>query len=325
MHREKAYGLLLHRFPGTIVRDEALSRHTTIQIGGPADLFCEVNSVETLLLLLRTSHELQIPTVLIGGGSNLLVDDKGFRGLIIKFVNREPPHLDFPFLTVSAGSSLKEVLEYAAEHSLSGLEFLAGIPGSIGGAICMNAGAYGKTISELVRHAVIIGNDQELQTVSPDFFQFNYRSSILHSCPETVVSVTLEVSRGDASAIRKEYERILVIRASKQPKPTIPCAGSYFKNLPPERPGENRRPAGHFLEQAGAKSMKVGGAAVYSGHANIITNTGNATAQDVLKLGEKMKKAVYEKYKIMLEEEVRFLDAEKGIVKNAKCKMQNAK
>lgn len=315
MDREKAYGLLLSRFPGIIVRDEPMSRHTTIQIGGPADLFCEVNSVETLLPVLRMLHELQIPTVLIGGGSNLLVDDKGFRGMIIKFVNREPPHLDFPFLTVSAGNSLKGVLEYAAEHSLSGLEFLAGIPGSFGGAICMNAGAYGKTIGELVRHAVIIGNDHELQIVNQEFFQFNYRSSILHFSPETVVSVTLEVSRGDATAIRKEYERIIAVRADKLPKPSIPCAGSYFKNLPPGSPGENRRPAGYFLEQAGVKSMKVGGAGVYSGHANIITNTGNAAAQDVLKLAEKMKKAVYEKYKIKLEEEVRFLDAEKGVIK----------
>ncbi|KPK96233.1 hypothetical protein AMJ80_01165 [bacterium SM23_31] len=297
-----------------IVRDEPLSRHTTIQIGGPADLFCEVNSVKTLLPVLQSSCELRIPAVVIGGGSNLLVDDKGFRGLIVKFVNREPLYLDFPLLTVSAGQTLRELLEYTAEHSLSGLEFLAGIPGSVGGAVYMNAGAYGKTISELVRRAVIIGNDHELQTVSPDFFQFNYRSSILHACPRIVVSVTLEVSRGDASAIRKECERVIAVRAGKHPKPSVPCAGSYFKNLPPERPGENRRAAGYLLEQAGAKSMKIGGAGVYSEHANIIINTGNATAQDVLELGKKMKKAVFEKYNIMLEEEVRFLDAQKGII-----------
>lgn len=315
MDREKAYGLLLRRFSDIIVTDEPLSRHTTLQIGGPADLFCEVNSVETLLSVLQLSHELQIQTVLIGGGSNLLVDDKGFRGLIIKFTNRGPPLLDFPLLTVSAGQILKEVLEYAAERSLSGLEFLAGIPGTAGGAIYMNAGAYGKTIGELVRSAVIINSDYEIQTVDPDFFQFNYRSSILHASSVTVVSVTLEIHRGNAKEIRREYDRILELRSSKLPKPSIPCAGSYFKNLSPERPGENRRPAGYFLEKAGAKSMKVGGAAVYSGHANIITNTGNAAAQDVLKLAEKMKKAVYEKYNIRLEEEVRFLDAEKGIVR----------
>ena len=318
MDRDAAYGELMRMFPGLMAKSELLSKHTTIKIGGCADLFCELHSTGTLLPLLHAALNLQVPAVIIGGGSNLLVDDRGYKGLIVKFINHEPPGLEFPLLTVSAGNSLKEVLDFAADHSLSGLEFLAGIPGSVGGAVYMNAGAYGKTISEIVHSAVIINDKYDLQTVKPEFFQFSYRSSVLQVRPETVVSLSLKVSRGDSTAIRNEYERILSLRAGKHPKPSIPNAGSYFKNLPPEHPGGSRRPAGYFLEKAGAKTMKVGDAAVYSGHANIIINTGNASAQDVLRLAQKMKEAVYKKHNIILEEEVRFLDSEKGIIQSDK-------
>jgi len=322
MDRKNQYRKLIRQFSGLIRRDERLANHTSIKIGGRADLFCEVHSTESLLQILVAARDLQIPTILIGGGSNLLVDDRGYRGLIVKFLNQESPQLNFPLLTISAGNSLKDLLQYAARQSLSGLEFLAGIPGSVGGAIYMNAGAYGKSISDVVRQAVIINDAGKLQTVAQDFFRFTYRGSILQACPATVVSVTFGIDHGHSRAIREEYRRILALRANKHPKPSIPCAGSYFKNLPPEKPGENYRPAGYFLENAGAKSMKVGGAAVYGRHANIIINSGNATARDVLELAEQMKQAVYGMYGLSLEEEVRFLDSENGIVSSATRKMR---
>jgi len=315
MTTKKKYTELLKHFPGRIIENEPLKNHTTINIGGPADLFIETASIKNLLLILKTAVQCGIPTELMGGGSNLLVDDKGYRGLIVKFINNDKPKLDFPLLTVSAGYSLKDTLEFAADNSLSGLEFLAGIPGSVGGAVFMNAGAYGRTIGEILKSAVIVNEKHELITVDVDYFRFKYRRSILQEQNDTVVSVTLEVAKGIKKEIRKKYKRIISIRETKHPKPTVPCAGSYFKNLPPDEPGGRRRPAGYYLEQAGAKSMKSGGAEVYKKHANIIINAGKATAADVLDLSEQMKKVVYDKFQILLQEEVRYLDSVKGIIR----------
>ncbi len=313
MNREEQYNDLRNLFPGLILKDEPMSSHTTLRIGGIADLFCEIQLPSKLIPVLQAARERSVPIFVLGSGSNILIDDAGFRGLIIKFINTDPPRLDFPHVTVPAGSSLKDLLEFAAKNALSGLEFLAGIPGTLGGALYMNAGAYGITIGELFVNAEIIDDDLELKTVDADFFQFRYRKSVLQEKPFTVVSIVLTVNRGDEPSIRAEYNRILSIRAEKHPKHDVPCAGSYFKNLPPENPGRHRRPAGYFLEQAGVKSLSVGGAEVYSGHANIIINTGGATARDVIELARRMKQAVLEKFNIALEEEVKYLDSVKGI------------
>ncbi len=313
MNREEQYNDLMNLFPGLILRDEPMSNHTTLRIGGTADLYCEIQLPSKLIPVLQAAQERSIPVFLLGSGSNILIDDAGFRGLIIKFINTDPPRLDFPHVTVPAGSSLKDLLEFAAKNALSGLEFLAGIPGTLGGALYMNAGAYGMTIGELCVSAEIIDDNMEIKTVDVDFFQFRYRGSVLQEKPSTVVSVVLTVNRGDEQSIRAEYSRILSIRAEKHPRHDVPCAGSYFKNLPPENPGEHRRPAGYFLEQAGVKSLSVGGAEVYSGHANIIINTGGATARDIIELARKMKQAVLEKFNIVLEEEVKYLSSVKGI------------
>ncbi len=318
MKQNRRYDELEKNFPDIIRRNEPLNRHTTLKIGGAADLFGEVRSADTLLPVLKSACSLTIPTVIIGSGSNILVDDAGFRGFVVKFVSDKPSHLDFPYVTVSAGSVLKDFLEWAADRSLTGLEFLAGIPGTIGGALYMNAGAYGKSIGEILYKADIINEAFELQSIDRGFFEFHYRRSILQKRPVTVISAVLSIAKGVEKDIRTEYQRILSIRARKHPRPAIPCAGSYFKNLPPERPGDNRRPAGYFLEQAGAKSMKVGDAEVYDKHANIIINSGNATARDILKLAQNMKDAVYKKFNIALEEEVRFLDSKKGMLQTTR-------
>ena len=312
MERESAYQTLMQKFPDLIKRNEPLSTYTTFKIGGPADLFCTVYFSDELTAVLQSACSLEIPAVLIGCGSNVLVDDAGFRGLVVKFVNTESPLLEYPYLTVSAGNSLKTVLEFAAEHSLGGLEFLAGIPGSVGGAIYMNAGAYGKCISDIIRWAVILDEDFHPKKVAAEFFQFSYRSSVLQTVFFPVVSAVFEITRSDSQVIRAEYERILQLRREKVPEDSIPSAGSFFKNLPSEYPGENRRSAGLYLEKAGAKQMRVGDAAVYEKHANIIINTGSATAHDVLKLADRMKTAVANQFHFNLEPEVRFLAANRG-------------
>ena len=312
MDRKTEYEALLQQFPNRIIRNEPLSTHTTFRIGGPADLFCTVRSADKLIQLLCAVRETTVPVVIIGSGSNILADDRGFHGLVIRFFNQNPPELNAPYITVSAGSLLQDVIKFAVNNSLSGLEFLTGIPGSVGGAVYMNAGAYGKSISDILHQAVIIDSDLQVQTVSSEYFQFGYRSSILQTTRFPVVSAVFRVTQGDAETIRTECSRISSIRWEKIPDETIPSAGSFFKNLPPEHPGENRRPAGFFLDKAGAKQMRFGGAAVYEKHANIIINTGTATASDVLQLARKMKTAVMKMFGISLEEEVRFLDAERG-------------
>jgi len=318
MNRTDRYAQLAEQFPDIIVRDEPLSRHTSFKIGGAADLFCAVSDVARLASLLQAARTAQIPHVLIGAGSNVLADDRGFRGLVIKLTGGAPPVIDFPLLRAHAGMQLAELLDFAAEHALNGFEFLAGIPGTVGGAVYMNAGAYGSSVSEIIHSAAIVEDGGGVVTVSPGYFRFGYRRSILQSRRDIVVSVAFTVKRGSREAITAEYNRIKAVRAQKHPDGGVPCAGSYFKNLPPEKPGERRRPAGAILEKAGAKSFRVGGAAVFHKHANMIINTGNATARDVLALAKKMKKTVYDRFAVRLEEEVRFLDAEKGIITTGK-------
>ncbi len=313
MNSSKAYFELIRIYPYLIIRDEPLKNHTWFRIGGNADLFCTIDTPEILISVMKSARELEIPYVLIGEGSNLLVDDRGFRGLIIKYYSDSEPELDFPNVTASGGLALRELLRYAQRKSLSGLEFLAGIPGSIGGAVYMNAGAYGSSVSEILKSAVLINEDLIFEKVPKDYFHFDYRTSVVQLRKVYVASASFRIVPGNSNAIQKEYDRIIAIRHSKHPDETLPCAGSYFKNLPPEKPGENRRAAGMFLEQAGAKDLHVGDARVFENHANMIVNAGEAKASDVLKLADRMRDLVLEKFNFELIPEVKFLDAESGI------------
>jgi UDP-N-acetylmuramate dehydrogenase len=314
MDKNSNYRTLQDKFPGIFIKNELLSNHTSFKIGGTADLFCPLNNTGTLQAVLKEAKNLSLPVVLVGGGTNLLVDDRGFRGVAVKFSGAGNPEIDFPVLKTGAGIQLQNLLGFAAENSLSGFEFLAGVPGTVGGAIYMNAGAYGSSISDIFLSATILDDDFTFVEAGLEYFQFSYRNSILQKTKNIVVSASFIIQKGNKVDIISEYNRIKSIRAEKHPAPDMPCAGSYFKNLPPEKPGEHRRAAGYFLERAGAKSMRSGGAAVSQKHANMIINENNASAADVLQLAEMMKKAVFEKYGIMLEAEVRFLDAEKGIL-----------
>lgn len=314
MDKNRSYRIIQDKFPGIFIKNEPLSKHTSFKIGGAADLFCSLVDTGTFQEVLKELKILSLPFVLIGGGSNLLVDSRGFRGVVVKLSGAGDPEIDFPVLKTGAGTRLQELLEFAAENSLSGLEFLAGIPGTVGGAVYMNAGAYGSSISDILFSAKILDDDFAFVEAGPEYFQFSYRDSILRQTKNIVVSASFIMLKGNKVDIVSEYSRIKSIRAEKHPAPDIPCAGSYFKNLPPENPGEHRRAAGYFLEKAGAKSMRSGGAAVSQKHANMIINENNASAADVLQLAEMMKNAVFEKYGITLEAEVRFLDAEKGIL-----------
>jgi UDP-N-acetylmuramate dehydrogenase len=290
--------------------------HTTFRIGGPADFFCRARSPEQLLAALRAGHELGLPVYLVGGGSNLLVADDGLRGVVVHNAC-DAVEFDGGEARVGCGADFHEFIEQCRDRSLAGLEFAAGIPGSIGGAIYGNAGCYGKDIGARViecTHATLDG--AVVETRPATWYEFAYRDSRLKRDPRVLISCRLRLDPGDRAAIQREIAEKLEIRRVKHPQWRIePTAGSYFKNLPPDwqmpgaklSPGTQRVAAGQLLDECGCRGLRVGDALVFAKHANIIVNAGRATARDVLALAEIMKTRVRERFGVTLEEEVMFL------------------
>lgn len=285
-----------------------LCDYSNFKIGGNADYFFEATSVHELVTAVLCAREVLIPHYIIGGGYNLLFDDNGFRGLIIKnAVQGISRRENSPDVDVFAGTTLEELLRFSVEQALSGLEFMAGIPGTIGGAVFGNAGAFKQSIGEFVKEGLLLDQSGEQVQVGEDYFEFKYRHSILKKKHELLLKVVFELHDGDKESIQKLIEENLEIRKEKHPHHDLPCAGSYFKN--PVLPDGRIVPAAHFLEKVGAKTMKVGGAAVYSGHSNFIYNQENALAKDVFRLAQELKQRVKERFDVELEEEVIFLPA----------------
>jgi UDP-N-acetylmuramate dehydrogenase len=290
--------------------------HTTFRIGGPADFFYPARSPEQLLAALRAGHELGLPVTLVGGGSNLLVADDGLRGLVVHNAC-DAVEFDGCEARVGCGAGFHEFIEQCRDRSLAGLEFAAGIPGSVGGAIYGNAGCYGKDIGSRViecTHVTLDGTAVETRPAA--WYEFGYRDSRLKRDPRVLVSCRLQLDPGDRAAIQREIEEKLEVRRAKHPQWRIePTAGSYFKNLPSGwqmpgaklSPGTQRVAAGQLLDECGCRGLRVGDAMVFPKHANIIVNAGRATARDVLALAEIMKTRVRERFGVTLEEEVMFL------------------
>ncbi len=302
------YTELDRKFLGRLEKNVLLSRHTTFGIGGPADRFAEVEDATLLAELLAAAREHRIPVFLLGEGSNLLVDDAGLRALVIR--NRMG-RVDFQgrTLRVEAGAGFHSLILETVEHGLGGLEFAAGIPGTVGGAVWGNAGCYGRSIGDFLVDARWIEPDGTIRRIEPSAFAFEYRESALKRNDCVLLEVTLELDEGDRGKSLQVIEDNLELRRRKHPQGQ-PCAGSYFKNIPPSHPEERRIPAGRLLDEVGAKGLRVGGAAVFEKHANIIVNLGGATARDVLQLAAEMKRRVRESFGIELEEEVTFVPAD---------------
>jgi len=292
---------------------EELSRHTSFKIGGKADLFYSAKDENSLIKAVKTAKFLNIPTVIIGDGSNILVSDKGYRGVVVKNRCRgEIKIFNKNKIIVYSGFQLSEVLKFAAEHSLSGLEFAAGIPGSVGGAVYMNAGAFGSSIGELTVQGNVIDKNGNIHKLNKKDFEFGYRSSRLQKSDEILISVILKLVKGEKEKILQKMNKIIGIRKGKHPAKNIPCAGSYFRNIVKEDLDITGEPAGYYLEKAGTKKLRAGDAAVFDKHANFIVNVGNAKSSDVLKLAKMMKRKVKEMFGIELVEEVVYLDDEEG-------------
>lgn len=284
-----------------------LSAMSSFGIGGPADLFLEARTEDEMVKAVSLATSERYPFYVIGGGNNLLFDDAGYRGLIIR--NRlEGLSREENRLNVLSGTGLPCVLREALAAGLSGLEFLAGIPGTLGGAIFGNAGAYGWSIGDVVAWATVLIPGGERRTMSRASLGFGYRDSALKRYRGIVLRASLICAPGESRRSEAKIKEILERRRTKHPPLGTACAGSYFKNSCSETGA--RIAAGQLLDQAGARGMAVGDAAVSDVHCNFIINKGNATAADVLSLADELRDRVFRMFGIRLEEEVIYLRAD---------------
>lgn len=289
--------VLKQKMPGHVFCNEPMKKHTSFKIGGPVDILVQPQDADALAQALAAARDCKVPVTILGNGSNVLVRDKGIRGLVIKIGNAlKTFRQDGERLYFGAGYSLALASRKAWECGLSGMEFAVGIPGSIGGAVYMNAGAYNgemKCVVESVRVMDMAGKAMEL---TAEDLQFGYRKTSLQQSGYIITEVCLKMQPGDKDAIKAMMDDFSSRRISKQPL-ELPSAGSMFK-----------RPPGHFagtlIEQAGLKGYTVGGAQVSEKHAGFVVNRGSATAADVLQLIADVRRIVMEKAGVELHPEV---------------------
>jgi len=293
------------KFDRLLRRQEPLAEYTTFGIGGPAELLAIVDSPADLIDLVAIAREKNVPFVVMGEGSNILIGDAGIDGLVIvnhcRQIQRSGDRI-----VAEAGVVLNELVDFAIARGLAGLEKMAGIPGTVGGAIVGNAGAYGQWVADVLSSVELLQEDGRVIVQDPSQLGFAYRTSRLKHNAEIVLKAEFQLTSGSRVALRQAADEVVAQRESKLPSENI-CAGSYFKNIEDASAPYGKIPAGKLLEEVGAKELRVGKAAVSERHANVIVNLGGARATDVLKLAEKMKLAVKKKFGVELEEEVRFL------------------
>lgn len=288
-----------------IQENVALSKFTNIRIGGPADYLSVVTDQNIFIELYHFCRAHGLRFLAISDGTNIFFPEEGFRGLVAVIKFNKTATVTGRAIVAEAGASLEQIMQVCIEDSLTGFEFASGIPGSIGGAVFGNAGAYGNNIGELVTRAKILTLDGKVKFVTRHFFQFAYRHSILKTEPAFVLQVELQLARGDAASIKAKCEEIIAIRTKKLPPADTATAGSWFKNIKDEQ--GNATAAAKFLDAVGSKQTSVGDAAVHQKHANIFYNKGKATSEDMLKLQEILQSRVYDKFGIRLQREVMFL------------------
>ena len=255
--------------------------------------------------LVRECAREGIPWFLLGGGTNVLFSDRGFEGLVV--VNQINVLEELPGNTIEAGAGLElmSLVRQTGARFLAGFERLAGIPGTVGGAVVGNAGAFGRSIGEQLESVELVTETGEIVQAAPEELDIDYRETRLKRCGDVVLSARFKLVPATSEDLRQTIEEILDLRADKHPGPGVATAGSFFKNLPPEEPGGRRVAAGLVLDRAGALGLSVGDAAVFEKHANIVINRGAAKATDVLELTAQMKKLAYDHAGVLLEEEVR--------------------
>jgi len=284
-----------------VLTEEPMSRHTTFRIGGPAELLVQPAEESQIAEVIRLLKQNNLPYLVLGNGSNILVGDKGIRGVVLQLGNAFAGcKVNGETITAQAGIKLSRLAGVALEHSLTGLEFAAGIPGTLGGAIYMNAGAYDGQMADVIETVTFLDAEGEIQTIHNEDCQFGYRTSLFANNPDTVIlSCTLQLQQGNPTEIRGRMDELNDRRVSKQPL-NFPSAGSTFK-----------RPEGHFagklIQDAGLMGFRVGGASVSEKHAGFVVNDKGATAAEVRELMEQIQKKVKEEFGVTLEPEVKFI------------------
>ncbi|MGQ9531175.1 MAG: UDP-N-acetylmuramate dehydrogenase [Desulfotomaculales bacterium] len=301
-----AHESLQKQLAGPVRFAEPMWRHTTWRIGGPAEIFVEPASLEDLRAAIHYARQQGLPLTVIGNGSNVLVRDEGIPGLVVRIGPRlGGVTVRDHSVTAGAGTSLNRLVEAVREAGLAGLEFLAGIPGTVGGAVAVNAGAHGLAVGDRLSRVTVVDRAGNCHVKGPEELELAYRSSNVGTRGWIVVAAEFGLRDGDPSSIRRAMEEYLRKRRQTQPL-DLPSAGSVFRN-PPEGP-----PAGRLVEMAGGKGLRVGGAMVSPVHANFMVNTGGATARDVLTLIERVRELVYRRFGVYLALEVQVLGGGRG-------------
>lgn len=284
---------------------ESMASHTTFRIGGLADCFVQLENTEQLIKVQKYLSQVGMPFFILGNGSNLLVSDAGFRGVILQIGPKmSKVTVEGNVIVAQAGASMAQIARTAMEHELAGMEFASGIPGTIGGGVVMNAGAYGGELSQIVTQVNVVNSEGEIMELDNETMEFGYRTSTIRNNPFTVTEVILRLEKGDRQQIRERMEELAARRREKQPL-EYPSAGSTFK-----------RPAGYYAGQlimeAGLRGFQCGGAKVSDKHCGFVINTGNATAEDVRTLIREIQTRVKDQFNVNLETEVLFLGWEKN-------------
>ena len=277
---------------------EPMASHTTFKIGGPADYFVKPETVEELAAVLKLCKEEEVPYFILGNGSNLLVGDKGFRGVVIQlYKNFDGMTIEGTTVTAKAGAMLVRVAKESGKAGLTGLEFASGIPGTIGGAMVMNAGAYGGEMKDVVTSVTVLTKDGEIKKLSGEEMNFRYRGSVVEDEDYIVLEAVMELKEGNLEEIQARMAELTLQRKTKQPI-EFPSAGSTFK-----------RPEGYFagklIQDAGLRGFQVGGAQVSEKHCGFVINAGGATAADVMSLMQQVSDKVNEEFGVTLEPEVK--------------------
>ncbi len=279
---------------------EPMAGHTTFRIGGPADCFVELENGEQLKKLRRYLELTGLSFFVLGNGSNVLVSDSGYKGIVLQIGPRmNSVRVEGNRIVAEAGATLAQVARAAMEHGLTGLEFASGIPGTVGGGVVMNAGAYGGELCQVVTQVNVVSRDGELLELDNETMEFGYRTSVIRKSSFIVTEVTFCLEPGDRDVIKGKMEELSARRREKQPL-EYPSGGSTFK-----------RPEGHFAGQlimeAGFRGFQIGGARVSEKHCGFVVNTGNATARDVRDVIDRIQTRVKEQFGVELEPEIIFL------------------
>lgn len=282
-----------------VLVDEYLKEHTYTRLGGKADFFVTPETYEQVQQVVKLANKEQVPFTLLGNGSNLIVKDGGIRGIVMNLHQLNQIHTDGTTLVAGSGARIIDVTRKALEAELTGLEFACGIPGSVGGALYMNAGAYGGEIKDVLAHTLVVTKEGERLHLTADELDLSYRTSNIPEKGYIVLEATFQLQKGDYHTIRDVMDDLTFKRESKQPL-EYPSCGSVFK-----------RPPGYFagklIQDSGLQGTRVGGAEVSTKHAGFIVNKNNATAQEYIDLIHHVQKTVKEKFGVQLEREVRII------------------